>query len=102
VLDLESAHRSTRREGKGIVGYLNRGAEAGATTKAEGVRYGNLFAAGVCGIVASFPPNLPVANGCAKLSRAHQLWISVLDFATQSLAFVGNPQFAIPLLVALL
>ncbi len=59
VLDPESARRSARREGLGIVAYLsrNRDAEAHAMTNPDevrGVRYGKLVGAGVCGAIASF------------------------------------------------
>lgn len=105
VLDSISAQRSTQREGRGIVAYLNRNreVEANATTKAdEGVPYGKLLAAGVCGIVASFLRIYLLQAVVPSSAEPTNSGSRGVEFATRALAYGGNPQFAIPLLVALI
>jgi len=105
VLDPESARRSARGEGRGIVAYLsrNRDVEAGAITKVdEGVRYGKLLAAGVCGIIASFLRVYLSQTVVSSTTEPINHGSGLVDWATRALAYIGNPQLAIPLLVGLL
>ena len=102
VLDPESARRSARREGLGIVAYLstNRDAEARPMTNPDevgDVRYSKLVGAGVCGIIVSFVRvylSQTIVLSTNEPSHAPP-WV---DRATRALAYVDNPQLAIPLL----
>ena len=107
ILDPESARRSARDEGRGIVAYLSRSrdVEAGATTNADevtGVRYGKLLAAGVCGIIASFLRVYLSRTVVSSTTEPINYGSRLVDWTTRALAYIGNPQLAIPLLVGLL
>jgi hypothetical protein len=104
VLDPESTRRSSRQAGLGIVGYLSQ--ERGTTTAAintadeiRGVRYGRLLAAAVCGILASFLRVYLSQTVAPDTTEPTKYGSRLVDSATRALAYVGNPQFAIPLLV---
>jgi hypothetical protein len=105
ILDPESARRSARREERGIVGCLSRSRDTATraiTTAGEvrGVRYGKLLVAAVCGILASFMRvylSQIVTPGTAEPTKYAS---RLVDSATRTLAYIGDPQFAIPLLVA--
>src|SRR5581483_7231152 len=103
VLDPESA----RRPARGIIAYLNRrrDTEAGATTNADevrSVRYGKLLAAGVCGLIASFLRVYLSQTFVSGTNEPINPGSRLVHWATLALAYVGNPQLAIPLLVGLL
>lgn len=107
VLDSDSARRSARREGLGILGYLARDRDAGvpASPTVEGVsglRYSGLLVAGMCGIIASFLRvylSETVASGTTEPAKYGS---RLVDSATRALAYLGSPRLAIPLLVGLL
>lgn len=104
ILDPDSAQRSSRRDGLGILAYLKQKQQAAVdsvrtTDDVSGVRYGRLVLAAMYGALASFMRiylSQTVAPGTTEPSG----YLSPLvDSATRALAYVGNPQFAIPLLV---
>ena len=107
VLDPHSARRSDRREGLGIVAYLSHNQEpnAPAPTNADevkGFRYGKLLAAGVCGGIASFLRVYLSQTVVPGTTEPTSYRPSLVDWAARALAYIGNPQFAIPLLAGFL
>ena len=103
VLDPESARRSARNEGRGIVAHLSRrrDVEGGArvtTDEVTGVRYGKLLAAGVCGIIASFLRVYLSQTVVSSTTEPINHGSDLVDWETWALAYIGNPQLAIPLL----
>jgi hypothetical protein len=104
ILDPDSARRSSRRDGLGILGYLRQKRQPSAdsarpTDDVSGVRYGRLILAGVCGALVSFMRvylSQTVAPGTTEPSKYSS---PVVEAATRALAYIGNPKLAIPLLV---
>jgi hypothetical protein len=88
----------------GILGYLHQKQEIAAdsvrtTDDVSGLHYGRLILAGMFGILASFMRvylSQTVAPGATEPSRYSS---PLVQSATRALAYLGNPQLAIPLLV---
>jgi hypothetical protein len=103
VLDSESGRRSVGRDGSGILGYLRRTQQMPSNSvksaDPSGLHYRKLIVACGCGILASLmrvflsQTFAPGATGHVKNPS------SLAESAARVLAYVGNPQFAIPLLV---
>ncbi|MGH9436538.1 MAG: hypothetical protein ACRD22_01255 [Terriglobia bacterium] len=104
ILDPGSTRRSSRGDGLGILGYLHQKQEAagdpvGTTDDGNDFRYGRLILAGICGVLASFL-RVYLSPTVAPGTDAHNMYSSrLIESAMRSLAYIGNPQLAIPLLV---
>jgi hypothetical protein len=104
ILDPESARPSSRRDGLGILGYLQQKQQPAADSvrpmdDVGGVRYGRLIIAGVCGALTSFIRvylSQAVAPGTTERTKYLP---PVVESATRALACIGSRQLAIPLLV---
>lgn len=104
ILDPDSAGRSSRRDGLGILGHLRQKQQptvdlARPGKNVSGVRYGRLILAGSCGVAASFMRVYLSQTVAPSTMEPSKYSSPMVESATRVLAYAGSPQLAIPLLI---